>query len=190
MTQSGHAKKLAEIQSLQKQLENTKKDMIIAKEEGDLRENFGYKQSKDDFGKLSRALEEKTLEIAGAEIINPFDWKNIDMDGIPRAMLGAFITIKRDQKEETFLLGGAGDDIPSVVPYNSPLGKALIPKREGAIINLEIGGKSEEIQIISCAVPSEAKLKEIYTTPKKETKGSLEKKKPSQKEHFIPPCME
>lgn len=179
MTQTGHAKKLADIKSLQQKLDRSKEDMNIAKEQGDLSENFGYTEARKDVENLSRALEEKTLEIAGAQVTDPMEWMHIDMEGVPRAMLGALVTIQRGGKEETILLGGAGDDIPGVVPYNSPLGKALIPKLEGATIRLEISEQTEEIKILTCTTPTEKKLREIYETPEKEIKPAAKKKAPA-----------
>jgi transcription elongation GreA/GreB family factor len=105
------------------------------------------------------------------DIVDPAEWVNLDMEDMPRAMLGAKIEILRGGTKETLLIGGAWDaslDNPQIIPYTSPLGKCLIPKRPGFKTTLETSG--EEIELLSSKAPTKEDIKEFYKKDKTKSK--------------------
>lgn len=166
MTIQAHQKKRQEIQAIQAQLEAAKEDMNIAKEQGDLSENFGYQESRKNVENLNRQIASRMEDMAGLQIIDPLDWAENDMEGLPRCMVGTCVTLLRDGKEESYLIGGMGDNIPGVIPYNSPLGKAIIAKPEGTEVELNVTDSPQKIKIVSCTVPTKAALEKLYNEPK------------------------
>lgn len=168
MTQQAHDKKLVEITIVQKKLEAAKIDMNEAKEQGDLSENAGYTYAREDVEKFNTQIAERIMEMSGVNIVDPKEWAELDMEDSPRCMLGALVTIQRAEKEETYLIGGAGDHINGVLPYNSPLGKTLIPKAEGKTVFLQLGDTEEEIKILSCKVATREYIENLYKEPSRE----------------------
>jgi len=153
---------------------DTQKDKEEARSQGDLSENFGYVEAKKTEENLRRMQADLDLDLP-LEVIDPLEWANLDMEDMPRAMLGAEILIKRNGQEETLIIGGAWDaelNHPNILPYTSPLAKALIPKKPGFKTTLETNG--DTIELISSKAPQKEWLKELYNS-------DLSKKKPKER---------
>jgi len=160
-----------------KRIQAAQTDKEEARSQGDLSENFGYVEAKKDVENFRRMKAELQFDAPDLQIVEPADWKNIDMDGVPRAMIGAKLRILRGDKEETVLIGGAWDsdlENPKIIPYTSPLGRALIPKPPGFKTVLETSG--ETIEILSAEAPSETELAGFYAEKPAPEKA---KKKPA-----------
>ena len=184
MTKLTHDRKREEIQELRRKLESARQDLTDAKEQGDLSENPGYSLARKDVEKFSEQIEERTMELIGISIVDPLNWAEAEPDeGIPECAMGSLVTISRDGKEETYLIGGAGDEKEGVIPYNSPLGRALILEPEGTTVSLDIAGNEQSIKILACRIPTLKDITDRY-------EGKLEKaktqQKPSKKEKSEP----
>jgi transcription elongation GreA/GreB family factor len=172
MTPKTLARKRAEVEALQDQLSKTKEDMQEAKEQGDLSENFGYTESRKQVENLRSILAERTEEVMRAQSVDPKEWVHLDMSEEPRAMVGAMVTVSIDGNTHEVLLGGAGDEHPKIIPYNSPLGRAVIPKVQGTTVKAEIGEKEVTIKILKCRAPKPQEIAELYPS------GPAKKEKP------------
>jgi transcription elongation factor GreA len=148
-------------QKLQAELENLKgpvRQEIIARisaarDEGDLKENGGYHAAKEDQGKLEGRIRQLEDMLRKAEVgETPPD------DGIVEP--GMVVTYKfvgdDDDEAETFLLGAREieDDATDLKAYSpqSPLGSAILGKKQGDHASYEVNGKSLEVEILK-AVP-------------------------------------
>jgi transcription elongation GreA/GreB family factor len=160
------------------------RDKEEARSQGDLSENFGYVEAKKTEENLRKMQGDLQLDLP-IEVVDPANWSQLDMEDMPRAMLGAYVEIKRNNKLEGMLIGGAWDadlDNPKVISYTSPLAKAIIPKTPGFKTTLETNGDS--IELISSKTPTQKMLEELYITPEKEKSKKLSKDilKPSSQE--------
>lgn len=162
VTKPTHEKKSQALKELAQRIAKIREDMAEARDQGDLSENFGYTEARKQLETQKALYEERSSEHALSQVIDPLDWADIDMEELPRAMIGSLVTFELKGETHTSLLGGSGDEYPKVIPYNSPLGKALIPKLEGQTVELEIAGKTEVLRIKKCEVPTKKKLQEIY----------------------------
>ncbi len=148
-------------QKLQSELENLKgpvRQEIIsrisaARDEGDLKENGGYHAAKDEQGKIEGRIRQLEDMLRRAEVgETPPD------DGIVEP--GMVVTYKfvgdDDDEAETFLLGAreiedAATDVKAYSPQ-SPIGSAMLGKKQGDRVSYEVNGKSLEVEILK-AVP-------------------------------------
>lgn len=154
-----------------KRIQAAQLDKAEAKSQGDLSENFGYVEAKKEVENYRRMQAELEFNHPSKQVVNPLEWANLDMDGVPRVMVGAKVTIKRNGEEEEVFIGGAWDsdlENPKIIPYTSPLGRALIPKKPGYSTILESSGDS--IEILDVTVATEKELTALYkekSNPKK-----------------------
>jgi transcription elongation GreA/GreB family factor len=140
VTIPSHEARKALHEKYEKRITTAQADKKEAQSQGDLSENFGYVEAKKDVENYRRMQAELNFNDPTIQLVDPQEWADLDMEGVPRVMVGAKVTIRRSGKEETVLIGGAWDsdlENPSIIPYTSPLGKALIPKRPGASVTLE-----------------------------------------------------
>ena len=109
---------------------------------GDFSENVGYQIAK---GRL-RGINQRIIDIENllksAEIIQA----DKDSDTVE---IGHVVTLERDGKEKTYQILGSEETNPTtgVISRNSPLGSALLGKRIGEIIRVELAEKTIEYKI-------------------------------------------
>jgi transcription elongation GreA/GreB family factor len=143
------------------------RDKEEARSQGDLSENFGYVEAKKTEENLRRMQGDLELDFP-LDVVNPKEWAKLDMEDMPRAMLGAEIEIERNGEYEKLLIGGAWDsdlNHPGILSYTSPLAKALIPKAPGFTTTLETNG--DKIELLSSKAPSIELLNNLFETEKK-----------------------
>jgi len=113
------------------EIPNNVRDIAVAREQGDLRENFGFKAAKEQQRVLSRrrAEAERSLRFArGTDFANP-DTKQVS--------IGTTVTLTpsgaSDGTEETYHILGAWDGSPEhhMVSYKAALGQILLGKKVG-----------------------------------------------------------
>ena len=116
-----------------KEIPQNLRDINIAKEQGDLRENAGFKAAKDHQRVLQSRRVEMERELArarGTEFENP---------NTAQVSIGTVVTIRlEDGSAETFKILGAWDSSPehSIVSYKAGIGKALLGAAVGAVVEL------------------------------------------------------
>lgn len=155
---------------------DVQKDKEEARSQGDLSENFGYVEAKKAEDNLRRMQSELELNLP-IEIVDPKNWEALDMEDMPRAMLGALIEIKRNGANETLLIGGAWDsdlNHPNIISYTSPLAKVLIPKAPGFTTTL--GTNGDKIELISSNPPNKDFLNKVFNAVSKEDQKNSKNK--------------
>lgn len=109
---------------------------------GDFSENAGYQLAKGRLRGLNQRILELESLLGRAEIIKP------TRDGLIR--LGSLVTIERDGKSKKYRILGTAETDPQagVISHNSPLGSALMNKKNGDTVVIEINGRSAKYLII------------------------------------------
>ena len=142
------------LQKLQKELEeikNIKRPKVIsaiaeARGHGDLKENAEYHAAKEQQSQIESRVLEINDTIARANVI---DVTKIENDG--KVILVTTITIKDLDKDKNNSFKIVGKDEANVsknlIYFKSPMGKSLIGKNEGDLVNVitPSGEKSFEI---------------------------------------------
>ena len=142
------------LQKLQKELEeikNIKRPKVIsaiaeARGHGDLKENAEYHAAKEQQSQIESRVLEINDTIARANVI---DVTKIENDG--KVIFGSTVTIKDLDKDKNNSFKIVGKDEANVsknlIYFKSPMGKSLIGKNEGDLVNVitPSGEKSFEI---------------------------------------------
>ncbi|MBR5390343.1 MAG: GreA/GreB family elongation factor [Clostridia bacterium] len=110
-------------------------DVKTAREWGDLSENFEYKAAKREKNRndsrvryLERMIKTaKIIAVEQTEGIGLFDWVEILMENLNRVMTVRVSTALRQ------------DAVHGIVSKDSPMGKALLGRREGERVEVEVG---------------------------------------------------
>jgi transcription elongation GreA/GreB family factor len=125
-------KELEEIMNVK--IPQNKKDIEIAREYGDLRENFEYKSAKQQQAVLQRMQGEAQRDIERAQ---GTDFANVPCDSVG---IGTIVNIEdlASGDKETFTILGAwdGDVDKGIISYLSEAAKALIGNSVGAEVEL------------------------------------------------------
>ena len=154
LTSEAHQKLQAELEDLKGPV---RQEIIArisaARDEGDLKENGGYHAAKDEQGKIEGRIRQLEDMLRRAEVgETPAD------DGIVEP--GMVVTYKfvgdDDDEAETFLLGAreiedVDTDVKAYSPQ-SPIGSAMLGKKQGDLVSYEVNGKNLEVEILK-AVP-------------------------------------
>lgn len=141
-------KRKAEYEDLvNRQIPENLRDINIAKEEGDLRENFGFKAAKEQQRVLQRRRAEGERDLGLARGTN---FENPDTTQVS---IGTTVTLRdATGREETYSILGAWDSAPEmgVVSYKAAIGQALLGKKPGEQVELptESGPRLVTIQAI------------------------------------------
>ncbi|OGS22411.1 MAG: transcription elongation factor GreA [Elusimicrobia bacterium RIFOXYA2_FULL_39_19] len=137
LTKEGH-KKLTD--ELERRRKITRKDLSKAIgeaiEQGDLRENAGYHAAKEEQGKNEARISEIELKLGKARII---DEENININ---EAYVGSVVHLKDmdhgDEEKYRLLSGSEADHTKGEISYESPVGRALLGKKVGDIIEIQV----------------------------------------------------
>lgn len=147
----------------------------IAKLDGDLSENAPYQAAKEKFrtmGRIQRRLtrEMNDLIAQGHTLVDPLSWVPSDpaAPAVDAIEIGTVVTLNWNGATESFLVAGArdnhlpeeGDLVP--MPYNSPLGKALLGRQAGERFTVEINGRHREIDVASVRRPTREEIFRVF----------------------------
>lgn len=149
---------------LEKELDELKKERpaVIqaikeAREEGDLRENAGYDAARERQG----LLEARISHIESRMI--RFDVIDIDTLQSDRAVFGATVTLEDmetgDQKTYTLLGPDEADHTKGTISIESPVGRALLGKREGDEISVQVPKGRVDYEVVSVTFQGTAGLR-------------------------------
>lgn len=123
-------KKKAELDELTNvKIPHNKTEIQIAKEEGDLRENGGYKAARDQQAVLNRMKDELERDVGRAR---GTDFANVATDKVGIGTIVAFEDVATGNSETYTILGAWDGDLDKgIVSYLSEIAKALIGKAVG-----------------------------------------------------------
>lgn len=143
----------------------------IAKQDGDLSENAPYQAAKEKFrtmGRIQRRLtgEMNHLIAQGHTVVDPLSW--VTLDAVVTVELGAIVEIILSGEKQIVLIAGArdhhfpeqGDVIP--IPYNSPLGLALMHHRAGDQFTAVINRNEQTIRITAVRRPTLPEILNVF----------------------------
>jgi transcription elongation GreA/GreB family factor len=161
----------AKFESTRAQKNEALREAKIAKQDGDLSENAPYQAAKEKFrtmGRIQRRLTKEMDELInrGHTIVDPLSW--VTDKPVVAVELGTVAEIDQSGEKQTVLIAGArdhhfpseGEIIP--IPYNSPLGKALINRQVGDRFTTQINGNQQTIAILRISRPTQAEIFDIF----------------------------
>jgi transcription elongation GreA/GreB family factor len=145
----------------------------IAKQDGDLSENAPYQAAKEKFramGRIQRRLtgEMNALIAQGHAVVDPLSW--VTEKPVAVIELGTIAELELSGEKQTVLIAGArdhhfpteGEILP--IPYNSPLGAALINHRVSEHFDAQINGNQQTIMIVQARRPTLVEILNIFPT--------------------------
>ena len=143
----------------------------IAKQDGDLSENAPYQAAKEKFrtmGRIQRRLtgEMNHLIARGHTVVDPLSW--VTPNAVDAVELGTIVEILLEGEKQIVLIAGArdhhfpeeGDVIP--IPYNSPLGLALMDHRAGDQFAAVINRTDRTIRIVAIRRPTLPEILNVF----------------------------
>lgn len=149
LTQEAHDRLTAELE----QLSGAGRDEIAkrieaARDEGDLKENGGYHAAKEEQGKIEARIRQLTTLLRSATVGNPAD------DGVVES--GMRVTARIGGELQEFVVGSreiAGDTDLNVYSEASPLGAAIINKKQGDTVTYTApNGKEITVEILKVSL--------------------------------------
>lgn len=147
MSKERYDELVAELHHLQTVREKEVAEQIKeARSFGDLSENSEYDEAKNEQGKLYSKIAEIKKVIDNAEIIEKTERAGM-------VSLGSKVTVKDPDTgdEDVYEIVGSqeADPIRLRVSDDSPIGAALIDKKEGDLVTVEAPAGSFQLQIVS-----------------------------------------
>ena len=128
--------------------ENTK-EIAIAREYGDLRENFEFKAAKEMQRVLMRRKQEMERDISlarGTDFANP-DTKQVS--------IGTTVSVKgvKDGQVDTYHILGAWDTNPEqgIISYKAAIAQSLLGRKCGETVDLPTEGADRTVEILNIA---------------------------------------
>ncbi|MFA5136323.1 MAG: transcription elongation factor GreA [Patescibacteria group bacterium] len=132
-----------------KELNDVKKPLILEKLQrargmGDLAENNAYTTARDELNMIDGRIMELTDIINNAEIIDETVLKN-------EVTIGAHITVEINNAVEDLHVVGEfeSDPLNKKVSHTSPIGQALLGKKIGDVVEIEIPSGKIRYKILS-----------------------------------------
>ena len=118
-----------------------------ARAQGDLSENADYDAARNEQAEVEGRIKQIEFMLANAQIIEKSSDHTVD--------LGSTVTISYvdDDEEEVYSIVGRmeADPFENKISNESPIGKAIIGKKEGDTINVESPTGSYQIKIVKVA---------------------------------------
>lgn len=110
---------------------------------GDFSENAEYQIAKGKLRGLNARIDELEEAIKKAKLIKTGV-------GSGNVQIGSFVTIEQDGQIKKYLVLGSAesDPIKGIISHTSPLGSALIGKKEGDCFNIKIADKQIKCNVI------------------------------------------
>jgi len=146
LTQAGIDELKAELDALKVKRVETAEAIKIARELGDLSENAEYQSARQEQERNDGRIDEIEHILANAEVIKA--------NGKSKSVgLGSTVTLKDGKKELVFQVVGTieADPLAKKISDESPIGKALLGKKEGenVEITLPAGANTYKIHAIA-----------------------------------------
>ncbi len=148
LTEEGHNKLEEELKILKGPRKMEVAERIkIAREFGDISENSEYDEAKNEQALLESKILEIENKLRHAKIVEE------DEISTRKAGIGTLVTVHDFTYDEEIAYGIVGatevDIANNIISNESPVGKALIGKKKGEIIDVETPGGIEKYKVIS-----------------------------------------
>ena len=146
MTLRGAELLRTELQQL-KTIERPKISQWIAeaRSHGDLSENAEYDAARERQGMIEARIRDIEAKLANAQVVDP---KLLHAEG--RCVFGATVDVETDGDSATWQIVGEDEaDIKAGrISYSSPIGRALIGKEAGEVVEVQTPGGLKRYEII------------------------------------------
>ena len=147
LTKDGIAKLEKQLEDLRDQKRRLSKEVGVAREFGDLRENAEYHAAKERLQQVLQKIGELEYKLSHVQIVDPTQLP----DGI--ATVGTRLTVKdlSTGREETYTLIGPEESDPATgkISFQSPLGRAFLGRKVKEEINVVLPGGERSYKILS-----------------------------------------
>ncbi len=147
LTKEGLAKLEKELEELKSQKRRLSKEVGVAREFGDLRENAEYHAAKERLQQVLQKTGELEYKLSNVQVVDPKELP----EGL--ATLGARIKVKdlSGDREESYSLVGPEESDPASgkISFQSPLGKAFLGRHVGDQVNAQLPGGTRSYKILS-----------------------------------------
>jgi transcription elongation factor GreA len=125
---------------------NIIKAISAARDLGDLSENAEYHAAREQQGFIEGRIEELEYILAKAEVINPTSIKS------DKIIFGATVSVQNldtDKKTTYQIVGEPEANLEiGLISYSSPIGKALISKKVGDIVDVATAKKTTSFEVL------------------------------------------
>lgn len=117
--------------------------MVAAREQGDLSENAGFHAAKDELSRIDHRLRELKLMIRFVDVIADGESSSVS--------LGSVVVVDDGSGEREFKIVGRleADPIKGLLSDESPIGGALLGRRVGESVKIDIPDGSIQFKIMS-----------------------------------------
>jgi len=151
LTREGFERLKQELERLKREeLPAIAKELEIARSYGDLSENAEYKYAKERQEQVMFRIAQLEKLLSTCEVIETKSMK------VGEVVFGCWVKIKdlMDGKEGVYRIVGEmeADIKKGEISYVSPLGKALIGKKEGDVLSFNTPGGERKVQILKISV--------------------------------------
>ena len=147
MTPTGAIKLREELARLKEERPRISREIGVAREHGDLKENAEYHAAKERQGFIEGRISELEAKLGNCQII---DTKLLDADG--RCVFGATVELEDTESGEKVTYQIVGDDEADIklgkISISSPISRALIGKYAGDTAEVKAPGGIREYEIL------------------------------------------
>lgn len=122
------------------------RDISEARAHGDLSENAEYHAAKEKQSFIEGRIQELKTKLALADVINP---SKISQKKIAFGATVKVIDLSSDEEKRFMLVGPEEADAKNgKISISSPVGKALLNKEVGDVVNIKVPAKTVEYEIL------------------------------------------
>ena len=144
MTVSGFAALEAELAELRAKRPAMVEEVAAARSQGDLSENFGYHDARQNLGMLDGRIQTIEATLTRAQVV-----EESDANGVAR--IGSSVVVRDEFGESTYQLVGPteGNMARGLMSIASPLGSALVDRRAGDTVTFKTPGGERKATVVS-----------------------------------------
>ena len=143
LTQEGYDETVAELEELKAKHQPAVDRVALARSYGDLSENSEYHAAREDLSFLVSRIDELETVLAQAKVITA-------KPSTSKIKIGSTATLKHKGKSITYQVVTAWEADPqqNKVSSESPLGKALLGKKIGDVVTVEVPAGIQEYTVL------------------------------------------
>ena len=143
LTPEGFQKLVDEQKTLTERRPGVLKRMVDAREQGDLSENAGYHAAKEELGKIDSRLKVLKIMLRFADVVKA--------EGKSVVSFGNTVTVEVEGNQKDFTIVSAleADPLAGKMSDISPIGSALIGKKNGDVVNVDTPGGKVTYKILN-----------------------------------------
>lgn len=142
LTQAGYDEIVAELAELKEKHQPAVDRVALARSYGDLSENAEYQAAREDLSFLDSRIEELENVIAQAKVIKHHAQSTVKV--------GSKVTLKHNDKtvEYQVVTAWEANPVENKISSDSPLGKALLGKKQGEEFSVEVPAGMQHYKIV------------------------------------------